>query len=164
MVSGVVSEQDYVDAHGLHRRPVAIAVNGTMAAILVVGVALLLAGAKQWGLILWIGGIGGFIGEAIQARLYLPARVRKLYSQFRGIDAPVTYRWNSSTLSVQSRRGAGERAWSDILKVREDDRLFLLYATDHLFEVVPKAWFASPDQVAEFRALAKGQHETRRHD
>ena len=160
MISGVVTEQDYIDAHALHRRPVAVAVNSTMAVILLIGVALLFFGIRMWGLMLSIGGIGGFIGEAVQAHLYLPAKVRKLYAQFKGIDAPVTYRWNASTLTVQSARGGGDRNWSDFLKVRENHRLFLLYSTDLLFEIVPKAWFANPEQMAEFRELAEGKLET----
>ncbi len=160
MISGVVTEKDYIDAHILHRRPVAVAVNWTMAAILLVGVLLLLFGIRMWGLMLSIGGIGGFIGEAIQAHLYLPAKVRKLYAQFKGIDTPVTYRWDTSTLTVQSERGGGDRKWGDFLKVKENDRLFLLYSTDLLFEIVPKVWFANPEQMAEFRALAEGKRET----
>jgi hypothetical protein len=160
MISGVVTEQDYVDAHVLHRRPVAVAVNWTMAVILVVGLILLLFGIRMWGLMLSIGGIGGFIGEAIQAHLYIPAKVKKLYAQFKGIDTPITYRWNSSALTVQSERGGGERKWSDFLKLKENDRLFLLYSTDLLFEIVPKTWFANPAQMDEFRVSAKGKRET----
>ena len=60
-------------------------------------------------------------------------------------------------LSVHSDRGNGERNWRDLLKVKEDDRLLLLYTTDALFEVVPKGWFQTPAQLSEFQSYARGR-------
>jgi YcxB-like protein len=155
MITGVVSEQEYVEAHTLHRRSIAVATNCVMVAILGVGVVLASFGVRPWGLILILGGIGGLLGEAAQARLYLPGKVRKLYAQFKGIEAPITYRWGASTFEVKSERGGGTRNWTDLHKIKENDELFLLYSTDALFEVVPKKWFESTAQMSEFRRLAK---------
>jgi hypothetical protein len=160
MITGVVSEQDYVEAQRVHRQRLAAQLNWSLAVVAACGVALAVAGVKPWGLIAAIAGLGGLIGEAIQARLYIPAQARKHYHQFKGIEAPITYRWNSETISVQSERGAGERKWNDILKVRESEHVFLLYTTDVLFEVVPKRWFENAEQALEFGTLAKGRRET----
>ena len=155
MITGIVSEQEYVAAHSLHRRPVAVAVNGFMVALLAIGLVLAAIGVGMLSYVLIFGGIGGLLGEAAQARLYLPAKVRKLYAQFKGVDAPTTYTWDDSTLEVKSERGAGRRNWTDLHKVGESGELILLYTTDHLFEIVPKRWFADTAQMTEFIRLAK---------
>ena len=155
MITGVVSEQEYVEAHGLNRRPVAVAMNWAMVAVLIVGVVLAALGVRLWSYVLIFGGIGGLLGEAAQARLYLPAKVRKLYAQFKGVDSPTTYTWDNSIFEVKSERGGGGRNWTDLHKVGENDALILLYTTDHLFEIVPKRWFANTAQVSEFVRLAK---------
>ena len=160
MITGVVSEQDYVEAQRVHRQPLATKFNWALGVVTLGGLALIVLGIKPWGLMATIGGICGFIGEAIQAKVYVPAIARKHYHQFKGIETPITYRWDTDGLSVQSDRGAGERKWKDFLKVRESDQVFLLYTTDVLFEVVPKRWFGSPEQALEFGALAKGTRET----
>ncbi|HEV2612568.1 MAG TPA: YcxB family protein [Noviherbaspirillum sp.] len=157
MITGVVSEKNYLDAYRLHRRPVAIAVNWTAGLVAMLGFVLTVLGVKPWGIVLAFGGIGGLIGEAIQSYLYLPRKVRKLYSQYKGIDAPITYRWDSKRFSVHSDRGNGDRNWESLVKVRENNELFLLYTTDALFEVVPKAWFNSTAQATEFYHYAQGK-------
>ena len=157
MITGTVSAQDYVEAQAVHRRTVAIWVNSVLGAIGVTGLVLLSIGVKPWGLILLMGGLCGFLGEAIQARVYIPSQARKHFLQFKGIEAPITYDWNSEKFSVRSDRGNADRNWGDILKVREGDGLILLYTTDVLFEIVPKRWFATPAQMDEFRTLARGR-------
>ena len=156
MITGVVSAEDFVEAQRVHRRGIAVAMNWVMGGLAAFGVALAIFGIKPWGLILILAGIGGAIGEAIQARLYIPAKSRKHYSQFKGVEAPITYRWDTEKFSVRSDRGSGERRWRDLHRVRESERVFLLYTTDVLFEVVPKRWFQSEAQAAEFGRLAKG--------
>ena len=78
----------------------------------------------------------------------------------QGIETPITYNWDAETVSVQSSRGTGQRRWNDLRKVKENDRLVLLYTTDVLFEVVPKGWFSNAAQLDQFRAYAHGRSET----
>lgn len=155
MITGVVSEQEYVEGHSFHRRPVAVAMNWVMVFIFGVGLVLAFLGGGRWGYILIIGGLGGLLGEAVQARVYLPGRVRKLYAQFKGVDSPTTYTWDHSIFEIKSERGGVKRNWTDLHKVKENEDLFLLYTTDHLFEIVPKRWFANTEEVSEFRRYAK---------
>src|SRR3954465_5712155 len=102
MITGAVSEQEYVEAHTLHRRPVALAVNSIMLTVVVAGIIAAAVGVRIWAFMLIVGGIGGLLGEAAQARLYLPRKVRKLYAQFKGIEAPITYTWDASSFEVRS--------------------------------------------------------------
>ena len=155
MITGVVSADDYVEASRLHRRSVALAMVWIMGSAILLGTVFTIFAENSLGVIIVLGGIGGLIGEKIQTGLYLPNRARKHYSQFKGIDTPIIYRWNSAKLSVQSERGGGERGWESIHKVKENDRLFLLYTTDALFEIVPKAWFISQEQMSEFRGYVR---------
>lgn len=155
MITGIVSADDYVEAYRLHRRSVASAMTWIMGGAILFGIALTIFGKSFLGVIIVFGGIGGLIGEKIHAGLYLPNRARKHYSQFKGIDTPITYRWDSGRLSVQSERGGGDRDWETIHKLNENDRLFLLCLTDVLFEIIPKAWFISQEQMSEFRRYVR---------
>jgi len=47
-----------------------------------------------------------------------------------------------------------KRRWSDYTKLRENEEVLLLYHSDVMFEVFPKAWFNGQAQMDEFRRLA----------
>jgi hypothetical protein len=50
MITGIVSEEDYLKAHRLHRRPVADTVNWVMGLGTVLGLVLAILGVKPWGI------------------------------------------------------------------------------------------------------------------
>src|SRR5262249_42301754 len=110
MVEGQVTEAEYIAAHYVHRRRVAIAVNGVMAIFLVVGLAVYLSTPKMWGMILAFAGIGGFFGEFMQGRVHMPAKLRRLYAQTKG-HVPLTYSWDEEKLYLTSERGQATRPW-----------------------------------------------------
>ena len=159
MITGIVSQYDYLAAHLLHRRKAAIVMQWLMVPVGLIGLFTILAGNWKWGGIILCGGIGGLVGELVQTRVFLPRKVKKLYAQYKGIASPITFEWDATRLIGRSEKGRGERQWKDYAKVKEDDRVFLLYITDHLFEVVPKGWFSEPDKLQEFRTYAQAGRE-----
>jgi hypothetical protein len=160
VVTGIVSYSDYLAAHLLHRRPIVVVLNWLTATVAIVGVVVIFAASFKWGIILLGAGLGGLAGEQIQARVFLPRKVRHLYAQYKGITLPVTYEWDSGRLRGQSAMGHAERKWTDYVKVREDDKVLILYITDYMFEVVPKGWFTDAEKLEEFRRYAAAGRET----
>jgi hypothetical protein len=150
MITGQVNESEYIDAHNLARQRITLAVNVVTLFAACAGVVLLFTDLKQWGYMLLVGGIGGFIGNFVQSRLYLPWRLRRLYAQVRG-RTDVTYSWNMETLSMRSDRGNAEIPWTNFRKAKENEQVMLLYVNDVLFHIISKRWFGSHEQVDDFR-------------
>lgn len=156
MVTGIVTYLDYFAAYRLYRRRTAIMMNWITILAAIAGLVVILAGAGywRWGIYLMGAGIGGFIGEFVQAHFLLPRKVKQLYAQYKGITTPIVCEWDSELLRVKSSMGKGERSWNDFAKVEEDDKVLLLYITDALFEVVPKSWFKDAWKLEDFRKYA----------
>jgi hypothetical protein len=160
VVTGIVSYSDYLAAHHLHRHRIAMGMNWLTVMVAIVGAVVIFTGSSKWGIIILGAGIGGLIGEFVQAHVFLPWKVRRLYAQDKGIASPITYEWDSERLRGQSAMGRGERKWKDYAKIREDDKILLLYITDYVFEVVPKAWFTEAEKLEEFQRYAAAGRET----
>ncbi len=150
MITGQITEAEFVAAHQLHRRKIAFVLSVVTLIAASIGVVLFFTASKKLGLILFMGGIGGLIGELIQSRIFLPLRLRKLYGQVKG-RTDLTYSWSSDALSVRSDHGNAERPWADFIKARENGKVFLLYFNDARFEIVSKQWFHTPEQIDDFR-------------
>lgn len=150
MITGCVSEAEFIEAHRLHRRRFAVGVNAAMACLAVAGVSMFLAVSRKWGVMLVFGAIGGIIGEMV-LRLYLRRRLRKLYAQLSG-RTDVSYSWTAETLSIRSEYGHAERPWSVFVKAKENEQVLLMYLNDALFEIIAKRWFPSPEALEDFRS------------
>ena len=79
------------------------------------------------------------------------------FSQHAALRSPLDYWWDAETISARNAMGQSRRPWSSYVRSREEEHAFLLYQTDHLFEMVPKAWFTSAEQLEQFRGFAKPQ-------
>ena len=138
MITGIVTYLDYLAASRLHRRRTAITINWITVLLAIIGIVLLFEGNRKGGIYILGAGVGGFVGEFVQAHILLPRKIRRLYDQYKGITTPLTYEWDSNSIRGQSVTGRGERAWKDFAKFKEDGNVLLLYITDELYEVVPK--------------------------
>jgi hypothetical protein len=154
MISASISSQNYLAALRLHRQRVVKRQLLVLAALAVAGMIVVVLGYMLIGLILVGAGVGGFIGEFVQSRFTLPRRAEKIYKQQASLRDTYTYSWDKENLSVSSETGQARRPWSDYIKFLENDQLLLLYHSDVMFEIFPKSWFSSKEQVDEFRALA----------
>ena len=154
MISGQLTEEDFLAAQRLYRQRCA---RGAIVILLIVaaaGVALLLTTGQRIGIGLLCIAVGGLLGETIQSRLLLPRQARRLFRQCAAYRQPFQYSWDEDCLSVTCESGNARRRWSDYVKYRENDRVLLLYHADNLFEMLPKAWFSGAEQMAGLRRLA----------
>lgn len=72
----------------------------------------------------------------------------------RNHPGPDTYTWDSDFIAAQGVSGQSRRAWKNYAKFKENEEMFLLYHADNMFEMLPKRWFISDAQIAEFRGCA----------
>lgn len=155
MISGRLSEDDFLAAQRLHRRRCSRGVTTTLLVVALVGIVVLYAASRAIGVVLVFAAVGGLLGEAVQNGLLLPRQARRLYRQCAAYRQSFDYSWDEDWLSVTSESGNGRRRWSDYIRYREDERVFLLYHADNLFEMLPKAWFAGEaQQIEAVRRLA----------
>ncbi len=77
-----------------------------------------------------------------------------MYRQLKDLSSPFTYTWNAEFLEAQGKSGHAKREWRNYVKFKEDEKLFLLYHADNIFEMLPKGWFQDQAQVADFRLHA----------
>ena len=154
MISAAISSQDYLAALRLHRQRAVKRQALVLAAFALAGVVVVVLGYRMIGLILVGAGVGGLIGGFLQSRLALPRKAGKIYDQQASLRDTYTYSWDKDALSVSSETGQARRPWSNYIKFLENDQLLLLYHSDIMFEIFPKSWFSSKEQVDEFRSLA----------
>ena len=128
--------------------------------VLGLGIGLAFAGVIIWAPIATLAGIGGLLGQWWEDRVGIPAKVQKLYIQYKGISDPITFGWDSEQIEGTSTSGHGKRNWRDYAHLKENDEVFLLYVTDQLWHLYPKRWFTAPEQLEEFRKYAGTAGET----
>jgi YcxB-like protein len=152
-----LDQQDFISAQMLHtkvtRRQVLI-----WGACLVVSATLMLFLQRiPWLLVPCAGIFGGLIGalftKTVYRWLFLPRRSAKLFQQQKSLRHEITYTWDAQNLRVENERGQGTIPWADYLKWRENERLFLLYQSDVLFNVLPKRIFAHGSDLDAFRTI-----------
>jgi hypothetical protein len=154
MISGTISEVDYLNAQRLHRAKVEKWYYLASGIAIAIGITTYFFHDPKIGLIVSCAGIGGILGELIMSSAYLPRKINHLYRQQKDLASAFTYKWDSDFIEAQGVSGQSKRKWENYAKYREDKNLFLLYHADNIFEMFPKSWFESNNQVNEFRKLA----------
>ena len=155
-INGQITESDFVRAAFVHIRP-----SRMFAAI---GIALVLLA-----LLVTIWAVGDALGTgrrpllalslvlalgylAVYFALLYPYRARKTYRQYKAVGVRFSATIDNEGIRIESELGAAIVPWSHIHKWREGTSLFLLYPTDTLYHIVPKAAF-SGELAGEFRAV-----------
>ena len=160
MITGIISVSDYLNAQRLHRGSSVRWYNTASATAIAFGVALYFFYRQNLGFIVGCAGVGGVIGELVMSLFYLPRKVRRLHHQQKDLASPFTYTWDSEFLEAKGTSGQSKRQWSNYARCKENEKLFLLYHSDAIFEMFPKAWFQDQVKIAEFRNLANGAGKT----
>lgn len=151
MVTGQVTEQEYVAAHALHRRRLQTLIKRISLGAIILGAVALFTFPTKTGFLLVCAALGGLLGEFIQSRFILPARLRRLYAQVRG-RVDITLDWNEEKLFLTSEYGHAARPWTDFVKAKESKDLILLYINGALFEIIAKRWFSDDADLRSFRS------------
>jgi hypothetical protein len=153
MIIATVTVDDYIAAHRLHLERRIRLLYVAWAVLVVAGIAAALAGQKFWAPVLILCGLGGLLGQWWDDRVGLPKKVRKLYDQYEGIGDPTEITWTPELVEARAPSGQGARKWKNYVRVKENDRVILLYITDQLWQVFPKSCFTDV-QLKEFRGHA----------
>ncbi|KEZ95428.1 hypothetical protein A11M_0121175 [Xanthomonas vasicola pv. vasculorum NCPPB 895] len=156
MITATISLEDHLAAQWLHARNSSKRVIVFLAVLLLIGVVLLqLTDAGQIiGPVLIGSGGGGLIGLALLHICGLPRRITRLHVQRAALRHAYTYAWDENGLEITWADGHFRRSWSDDIRVRESERVLLLYRNDRLFELFCPHWFAGRAQYDAFRQLA----------
>ena len=151
MISGTISFEDFRAAQMAHTHEARNAVRYVFIASALAGLVLLATSYTLAGATLLIGaGVGAHAQRTLGNRL-----LAKAYDQHADLRSRLDYWWDEESISARNAMGQSKRPWTSYVRVREDEHAFALYQTDHLFEMVPKAWFTSAEQLAQFRRLAR---------
>lgn len=154
MITGTISSSDYLDAQRLHGKTAMYWCSLASLLVIVIGTITYFFANENTGLILVCSGIGCAVGQLFTRKVFLPKKVRRIHSQQKDFAAPFTYTWDSFFLEGKGINGQSRREWTHYAKLRENDRILLLYHADNIFEMFPKRWFRNEDQLSEFRRLA----------
>ncbi|WP_198173698.1 YcxB family protein [Lysobacter soli] len=142
---GSITAEDYLHAQRLHgARMRGWLYGGGIAALLSGGVLLWTLGVAREGIMLLCGAVGGLVAHSLTWHLYVPFKVRRLHRQTKAFTHSFVYEWDDEGVRASSSQGEARRAWTDYLKYREDDRTFLLYHSDNMFEMLPNAGSPAP--------------------
>jgi hypothetical protein len=85
--------------------------------------------------------------------IWLPLKWRRIYRQYKGLQRPQKYLITDEAMKVEAENGSGTIRWSELVKWKEGNGVFLLYPSDVLFYIVPLRFFASAEQIESFRQL-----------
>ena len=155
MISGVISEEDFLEAQRVHRRPYVRRNVLIMIALVVVGAVVAMSTDFLLpGIVLFGAGAGGLIGEFLVTTMLWPRRHRRIYRQQLSLHSRHEYTWDEEGVSASSENGHAKRPWAQYVRIREVERMFLLYHSDVMFEMLPKEWFTSSQQIEDFRRHA----------
>lgn len=91
MITGKVSEEDYLGAQYLHLRKKLVRQRITLAVFVIAGALIVLGGHFFAGIVLIGAGGGGLIGRFIDLKLLLPRRLRRLYRQHASFRSELSY-------------------------------------------------------------------------
>lgn len=159
MITVQLQEADYVSAVRLHRRwdtKMWSIVIGGVGCYLVAGLFMLIfapAEQKFWAYVLF--GTAIFL-SALMAWMQIwgiPRGVRQRFKQNKALARSYDIGWNDEKLTVDGDDLHAGIKWTDFIRWREDDSLFLIYSGRILFRIIPKRCFPDGAGIAEFSRL-----------
>ena len=68
------------------------------------------------------------------------------------LGAAVDVQWDKQSIEFNSESAHAKVKWSDFSKYRENEKLFLLYFSDVMFNIIPKTAFNSKEQLEDFKS------------
>lgn len=85
----------------------------------------------------------------------LPRKIRKSYRQRKDLQKPCFYTPTDTSLRAETEGAAAVKPWTDYLKWKAGKSVFLLYMSDDMYQIVPKHFFASDDDLVKFTELLR---------
>lgn len=85
--------------------------------------------------------------------ILLPRKSRRVYEQRKDLQRPCSFSASDAGLLSSAEGVTGLKPWSDYLKWKESDSTLLLYMSDHMYQIIPKRFFASAADLDAFRSV-----------
>jgi hypothetical protein len=157
-LKGRIAVEDLMAAQWVHARPRrSLAWVGILLLGLVVfAMADSFAGGRQslTDPTIWI--LPGLLAYlAFIAFVWVPRKVRRSYSQRKDFRHEISMMVTSAGVAARTEQGNSVKPWSDYLKWKEGKSVFLLYLSDHMFQIVPKRFFAAHEDIDAFRNVIR---------
>jgi len=157
-LKGRIAVEDLMTAQWVHVRPRrSFAVVG----ILLLGLGVFIwadsfSGRRQWltNPTNWILP-GVFAYLAFMAFIWIPRKIRLSYNQRKDFRHEISMVVTNAGVASHTEQGNGMRPWSDYLKWKEGKSIFLLYLSDQMFQMVPKRFFATHEDIDAFRSIVR---------
>ena len=154
MITATLEESDYLHAQSVHRKW------SMRKAVVVYSLNIVAVGAgwALWGLGAWsiaagiLGGVvGGVVAGSIVSYIYVPWKAKRVFRQQKSLQREFTLSWDADGVRTKSENGAFSSNWSDFLRWKESETLFLLYLSDIQFLMIPKRAFGDKAEIEDFR-------------
>jgi hypothetical protein len=84
---------------------------------------------------------------------YVPYRIRSTLHQYKALQREFTFSPSEAGLHWTGETGNAIVPWSDFLRWKENDSVFILYVSDSHYHVIPKRLFAVAGDIEAFRAI-----------
>lgn len=164
--SFILTQGDMIAAHTLHlksrgRRPRPIMMSWLIASATLFAMQLGQKSQANWSILLGQAAIGGAI-FAILLPLFLPGLMgwyagRRSLEQRPSLRRKVTVELRPTAFFCQQEHGGeGQTPWQDFVGLRADENVMLLYLSQNLFQIVPKASIA-PELQSMIREKIKAK-------
>ena len=161
-ISYHITREDFIDAQKLHRAksPRGIVRGLVLVAKVCVVAALMLLivlAAVTRDRNLWLTYaplVGLLVMWTLLYWVWAPFNWRRTYAKDRRLQDEFTTDISEDGVYMESSTFDANLKWGLFLRFLESDRVFLLYQTNRMFNLLPKSAFA-PGEIEEFRQLAR---------
>ena len=160
MITVQLQEADYLAAIRLHRRAakkLLWAAGSILCYLVGAGLFLIYARADEmyWVYVLFLLGSAAFmvLFTAWMHFIGIPRGARRRFAQQKALARECKISWNDEKLTLDGDDVHAGIPWTDFLKWREDEQLFLLYSSRLLFRMIPKRYFSDQAAVTDFARL-----------
>jgi hypothetical protein len=162
MITVQLQEADYVAAVRLHRRKSKINLwtAGSVLCYLLGGVLFLVfapAGQAFWAYVIFVAGAFLVVFTIWTHFIGIPRSVRRRFRQQKALQRPYTVDWNDEKLTVDGEDLHAGIGWSDFIRWREDEQLFLIYSNRITFRILPKRTFPDQSSIVELSRLLQAK-------
>lgn len=83
--------------------------------------------------------------------VFLPNRVKKIFSQQKELSLPFEIEFSDTGMSVSNELGNANRPWGNFHKWKENKDLLILYHSDVLYTILPKRIFSNAAQIEKVK-------------
>jgi len=161
MITVQLVEADYLAAIRLHRRwdikMWLLVLSGNIIYV-VSGIVVLVYGPAYgilplWGYVLFGGACSIWLLLAWTRFIAAPKHVHRRFQEQKALQRAYALSWNDEKLTVDGEDTHVGTPWSDFLRWRENEQVYLIYSNRVLFRIIPKRTFPDQASITELRRL-----------